>query len=68
MTLLLISSLAFGGTTTKIDFEALEVKAKAAKPSLKLIVEVKRPQFKPLMPQPGNKVKSARKLETIKID
>jgi hypothetical protein len=57
MTLLLITSLAFGGTTksikvTKVDFEEMTINVKLAKPNLKLITETKRPVFKPLTPRP----------------
>ena len=37
---------------TTIDFTDVDVKAKIVKPTLKLVSEVKRPVFKPLMPQP----------------
>ncbi len=72
MTLLLITSLAFGGTTkaakvTKVDFEEVSINAKSAKPSMTLITETKRPVFKPLTPRPMN-TKNIKQFELIKIN
>ena len=59
--LLITSALAsepqFKKVTT-VDFVEVDVKAKVVKPSLKLVVEVKRPVFKPLMPQPQKNKKN----------
>ena len=59
--LLITSALAsepqFKKVTT-VDFVELDVKAKVVKPSLKLVSEVRRPVFKPLMPQPQKNKKN----------
>ena len=59
--LLITSALAsepqFKKVTT-VDFVEVDVKAKVVKPSLRLVVEVKRPVFKPLMPQPQKNKKN----------
>ena len=48
MTLFILSLLSFADEKTTIDFEEVNVKGTIKKPSFQRVVEVKRPEFKPL--------------------
>jgi hypothetical protein len=65
MILLFIATLAAAeepkakvNKVTTIDFTEVDVKAPIVKPKLKLVVETRRPTFKPLMPVPMIKSES----------